>query len=143
MKTTDHFKTVIEVYLTQRAEYDELFAMSFNNPNKNIDDCITYILNSVQRSGYNGFTDDEVFSMAIHYYDEADIEIGKPTDCKVVVNHTVELTEEEKQQARKDAIKRIENETYAKMTQKKKPTKPTETNTPPSLFDFKDDETKE
>lgn len=68
MKTTDHFKTVIEVYLTQRAEYDELFAMSFNNPNKNIDDCITYILNSVQRSGYNGFTDDEVFSMAMHYY---------------------------------------------------------------------------
>ncbi|MGL4228390.1 MAG: PcfK-like family protein [Tannerellaceae bacterium] len=136
MKTTDHFKTVIEVYLTQRAEYDELFAMSFNNPNKNIDDCITYILNSVQRSGYNGFTDDEVFSMAIHYYDEADIEIGKPTDCKVVVNHTVELTDEERRQARLDAMKRIENETYAKLKQPKKATKPQESKPQPSLFEF-------
>ena len=135
MKTTDHFKTVIEVYLTQRAEYDELFAMSFNNPNKNIDDCITYILNSVQRSGHNGFTDDEVFSMAMHYYDEADIEIGKPTDCKVVVNHTVELTDEERRQARLDAMKRIENEAYAKLKQQKKPAKLIQTNTP-TLFDF-------
>lgn len=34
--------------------------------------------------------------MALHYYDEEDIDIGKPVSCKVVVNHTVELTEEEK-----------------------------------------------
>lgn len=120
MKTTDHFKTVVEVYLTQRAEYDELFAMSFNNPDKNMNDCITYILNSVQKSDCNGFTDDEVFSMAMHYYDETDIEIGKPTDCKVVVNHTVELTDEERRQVRLDAMKRIENEIYAKLKQPKK-----------------------
>lgn len=135
MKTTDHFRTVIEVYLTQRAEYDELFAMSFNNPDKNMDDCITYILNSVQKSDCNGFTDDEVFSMAMHYYDETDIEIGKPTDCKVVVNHTVELTDEERRQARLDAMKRIENEAYAKLKQQKKPAKLIQTNTP-TLFDF-------
>lgn len=54
-----------------------------------------------------------------HYYDEADIEIGKPIECKVVVNHHVELTEEEKAQARKDAIKRAENEAYQKMAQRK------------------------
>lgn len=54
-----------------------------------------------------------------HYYDEADIEIGKPIDCKVVVNHHVELTEEEKAQARKDAIKRAQNEAYQKMAQRK------------------------
>ena len=135
MKTTDHFRTVIEVYLTQRAEYDELFAMSFNNPDKNMDDCITYILNSVQKSDCNGFTDDEVFSMAMHYYDETDIEIGKPTGCKVVVNHTVELTDEERRQARLDAMKRIENEAYAKLKQQKKPAKLIQTNTP-TLFDF-------
>ena len=34
--------------------------------------------------------------MVLHYYDEEDIDIGKPVSCKVVVNHTVELTEEEK-----------------------------------------------
>lgn len=54
-----------------------------------------------------------------HYYDEADIEVGEPIDCKVVVNHHVELTEEEKAEARKEAIKRAENEAYNRMAQRK------------------------
>lgn len=136
MKATDHFKTVIQVYLDQRAEYDELFATSYRNPDKNIDDCVTYILSEVQRSGCNGFADDEIFSMAMHYYDEIDIVVGKPIEGKVAINHHVELTEEEKAQARKDAMKRIENEAYAKMKQTKKPTKPVETQPQASLFDF-------
>lgn len=54
-----------------------------------------------------------------HYFDEADIEVGKPIDCKVIVNHHVELTEEEKVEARKEAIRRAENEAYSRMTQRK------------------------
>lgn len=119
MKVSAPFKNAIQSYLEQRAEYDELFARSYRNPLKNIEDCMTYILNEVQKSGFCGFDDDEVFSMAVHYYDEADIEIGKPIECKVVVNHHVELTEEEKAQARMDAIKRAENEAYQKMAQRK------------------------
>lgn len=119
MKVSAPFKNAIQSYLEQRAEYDELFTRSYRNPLKNIEDCITYILNEVQKSGFSGFDDDEVFSMAVHYYDEADIEIGKPIECKVVVNYHVELTEEEKAQARKDAIKRAENEAYQKMAQRK------------------------
>ena len=42
--------------------------------------------------------------MAIHYYEEKEIEVGNPINCKVVVNHTVELTEEEKEEARQEAI---------------------------------------
>lgn len=119
MKVSVPFKNAIQSYLEQRAEYDELFARSYRNPLKNIEDCMTYILNEVQKSGFSGFDDDEVFSMAVHYYDEADIEIGKPIECKVVVNHHVELTEEEKAQARKEAIKRAENEAYQRMAQRK------------------------
>lgn len=119
MKASIHFQTEIQSYLEQRAEYDDLFARSYRNPLKNIEDCITYILNEVQKSGCNGFADDEIFGMAVHYYDEADIEIGKPIDCKVVVNHAVELTEEEKAEARKEAIKRAESETYSRMTKRK------------------------
>ena len=52
--------------------------------------------------------------MALHYYDEEDIDIGKPVSCKVVVNHTVELTEEEKAEARRNAIRKAESEAYAK-----------------------------
>lgn len=119
MKVSTHFQTAIQSYLEQRAEYDKLFARSYRNPLKNIEDCITYILNYVQKSGCNGFDDDEIFGQAVHYYDEADIEVGKPIDCKVIVNHHVELTEEEKTEARKEAIKRAENEAYSRMIQRK------------------------
>ena len=52
MKSTEHFKKVIEDYLNDRAENDKLFAEKYANEKKNIDDCITYILNEVQKSGY-------------------------------------------------------------------------------------------
>lgn len=136
MKTTDNFKQVIKSYLWQRAGQDSLFAPNLAKTNKNLDDCITYILNEVKKSGCNGFTDDEVFSMAVHYYDEDNIDVGKPINGRVVVNHVVELTEEEKQAARREAITRVENEAYNRMKQTKKPTKVTETITQPSLFDF-------
>ena len=67
-KGTEKFKTVIQDYLAKRAENDELFAAQYLKPNKNIEAYITYILNTVQKSGCAGFDDDEVFSMAIHYY---------------------------------------------------------------------------
>lgn len=87
-KATDYFKQTIQNYLRSRAQEDELFAPRYASPKKNIDDCITYILNYVKQSGCNGFADDEIYSLAMHYYDEDDIEIGKPlTNCKVVVNH--------------------------------------------------------
>lgn len=119
MKASISFQNTIQAYLEQRAEYDELFARSYRNPLKNIEDCITYILNEVRRSGCNGLDDEEVFGMAVHYFDETDIEIGKPINCKVVVNHTVELTAEEKQQARMEAMQRAQNEAYSRMTQRK------------------------
>ena len=140
MQVSVSFKNSIQSYLEQRAEYDVLFARSYRNPLKNIEDCITYILNYVQKSGCNGFDDDEIFGQAVHYYDEADIEIGKPIECKVVVNHHVELTEEEKAQARKDAIKRAEDEAYAKLKQQREKATAKRTATigqpQPSLFDF-------
>ena len=103
MKGTDHFKRTIQMYLEQRAEEDTLFAKNYRNPAKNIDDCVTYILNYVQKSGCNGFTDGEIYGQAVHYYDENEIEVGKPIQCQVAVNHIVELTAEEKAEARQQA----------------------------------------
>jgi hypothetical protein len=123
MKTTDYFKQTIQAYLEQGAADDELFATAFANPAKSIDDCITYILNTVKASGCNGFADEEVYSMAMHYYDEPDIEVGKKIDMQVVVNHTIVLTPEEQALARQDAIRKATDAEYAKMTQgKSKPT---------------------
>lgn len=78
MKTTNHFKNTIQSYLEDRAKSDELFAASYAKPNKNIDECCNFILGEVQKSGCNGFSDDEIFGMAVHYYDEDDIKNVKP-----------------------------------------------------------------
>ena len=123
MKASNHFTRTILTYLELRAESDNLFAESFAKENKNIDDCVTYILNEVQKSGCMGFADDEIYSMAVHYYDEDDIEVGKPMNSKIVVNHVVELTEEEKEQAKQDAIQKAMNEASKTMLRvKKRPT---------------------
>lgn len=134
-KATDYFKQTIQSYLQRRAQEDELFALRYANPKKNIDDCITFILNYVKQSGCNGFADDEIYSLAMHYYDEDDIDIGKPlTNCKVVVNHTIVLTEEEKAEAHVKAMQRATDEAYRKITQGKNKTKKPETATQSSLF---------
>lgn len=138
-KGTQAFNDTIKAYLEERAENDALFAVKFANPSKSVDDCVTYILNQVQKSGCNGFTDAEVYGMAIHYYEEKEIEVGNPINCKVVVNHTVELTEEEKEQARQDAIAKLRDEEASKMRRPSQSKKATE-NRPQveqrSLFDF-------
>ena len=148
MKGTEHFTRTIAEYLNQRAMTDPLFAPNLMKPNKNIEECITYILNEVQKSGCNGFDDDDellrawlekIFSMAVHYYDEDDIEVGKAVSCQVTVNHIVELTEEEKAEARQEAIKQYQREELAKIQSRNarvKKTENTTTQVQPSLFDF-------
>lgn len=139
MKGTEHFTRTIAEYLNQRAMTDPLFAPNLQKPNKSIEECITYILSEVQKSGCNGFDDDEIYSMAVHYYDEDDIEVGKATDCRVMVNHVIELTEEEKAEARKQAIVQYQREELAKIQKRNDRPKKTESaDTQPqrSLFDF-------
>lgn len=115
MKTTEKFKQTIQSYLEKKAGEDPLFMTTYMKENKNIDDCVTYILNEVQKSGCNGFTDEEIFSMAVHYYDEDNIEVGKETNMRVVVNHHIELNEEEKEEAKKKAIDDLASEMKHKM----------------------------
>ena len=134
MKSTDNFKRAIQDYLEARAK--TLFAKAYAKPNKSIDECITYILNEVQRSGCNGFEDNEIFGMAVHYWDEDNLDAGKKINCKVVVNHTVELTEKEKQELKEKARNDFYTEQLAKQRESLKPKKRAETKVAePSLFD--------
>ena len=93
------------------ADRDPSFAERLASPAKKIEDCITYILNQVRDSGLNGFDDEEIFSLAVHYYMEDGIDPGTPVQCQVVINHHVQLTgeeiEEQKQRA-KDEVFRSE-----------------------------------
>ena len=87
MKGTEHF--IIKSYLDQRAKEDELFRAKYETTARTIDDVVTFILHEVKNSGCCGFSDSEIYSMAVHAIDEPDLEIGKPLQCSVVVNHKV------------------------------------------------------
>ena len=138
MSGTEQFPRTIAEYLNLRAATDPLFAPNLAKPHKSIEDCITYILKQVQQSACNGFEDDEIYSMAVHYYDEDEIEVGKEITCRVAVNHIVELTEEEKAEARQEAIKQYQREELAKIQSRNARPQKKETAevAQPSLFDF-------
>ncbi len=119
MKSTDTFKKVIKEHLEGVADTDPLFAEKLKNPKKNIDDCVTYILNQVKASGINGFADQEIFGMAMHYYDEDEIKVGTKVSANVVVNHTIDLTEEEIQKAKKKALDEVVTAEKERLTKKK------------------------
>ncbi len=105
MKGTTNFKTVIENHLNLIAADNPIFAATLKKPNKSIEECISYILQYVQDSGLNGFTDDEIYSKAIHYFDEDSIIVAnKDLNVNVVVNHHVELTQEDIEAAKQQAI---------------------------------------
>ena len=95
-KVSQSCKDTIKAYLDQRAQSDPLFATSYQKEGKSLDECCNYIVQEVQKMHVNGLADDEVFGLAVHYYDEDDLGTIKAANCKVVVNHAVELTEEEK-----------------------------------------------
>lgn len=123
MKGTDNFKNVIFKYLTDRAEFDTIFAEQFVKEGKNIDDCIAYILNVVKSSGSNGFEDDEVFKMAVDYYEAGYLEKQVMPQVNIVTNHKVELTDadlaEIKQKAINEAIAAKRKQITAKTSAKK------------------------
>ena len=118
---------------------DELFAAKYDNLDENIDDCFTYILILEQKSGCNGLCDDDIQGQDIHYYEDKDIDVGKPLSCQVSVNHYIELTQEEKPQARQEAIRQYQQEQMNKIRNRdtaKRTSQSTETEVhQPSLFD--------
>jgi len=88
MKASDNFTNIISTHLQNLAEKDSLFAETLTKPGKNITDCITYIFNTVKNSGCSGFADEEIYGMAVHYYDEDDIKVATLPKGKVVINRS-------------------------------------------------------
>lgn len=156
-KGMNSVKQAIKNYLDERAKTDELFAAAYAKPNKNIDECFNYILGEAKKQGNAVYlSDDVVFGWAVHYYDEDDIKINKlPANTRVAAKASVELTEEEKEKARKQAMNDYKNrciaeikaaeEAKAKKEAEKKKAKREELRkmeqSMPTLFEFDDYET--
>lgn len=123
-KGTNHFKEVIQQEMQRRADEDPLFAENFAKADKTIDECVNFIISEVQKSGAVGVTDDEVFNLAAHYYDEDNLKAATPKGCSVVINHKPELTPEELQELREQAKKEVIEQEKQRMKSKRKPSKP-------------------
>lgn len=133
METSKIFKDTIKAYLDRKAEKDELFAEKYMNEKKNIDECCSFIISEVRKMNVCGLADEEVYGLAIHYYDEENIKVKKE-NCKVVVNHTVELTDEDKEEAKEIAMRKLIDENMKRMKPSKTEKKTTEQSLQLELF---------
>ena len=145
MKSSENFIEAIRHYLDSRAESDNLFAIRYADPSKSVEECCQYILNDVKRQGVSVMTNDEVYSLATHYFD-GDVNekgIGKPINCKVVISKD-QLTEEDKAELKQQAMEQYKQEQLREIRSQSKPkaqpkaTSPkagAEIDTIPNLFD--------
>lgn len=118
MKGSDYFQKAIKDYLDKRAAEDPQFAEKYANEKKSISGCCDYIYGEVSATQQSGFADEEIFGMAVHYYDEENIETKPNHVQRVVSNYHVDLSEEEKAEARKQAIAAYQNEVRQSMMRK-------------------------
>ena len=111
-------KDRIKEYLDKKAEIDELFAVTYAKENKSLDECYDFILSEARKQGNTVcMDDDDVFGLAVHYYDEGNIKV-RPTTTSVKVATSaekIELTEEDKAIAKERAIRQIKDEELAKL----------------------------
>lgn len=122
MKATKQFAQVIGEYIEKAKQEDPLFAKCVDSqPSKTIQGCVNYILKTVKDSGVAGWTDDEIFGMARHFYDEKELkDPGDQRVNKIVINQPVDLTEEEKAAAKAKALADYEKAEREKLEKKAK-----------------------
>lgn len=100
------FEQAIKSYLDNRAKEDTLFAKTYAKPHKSIEECCRYIIQEVKKTNRQGFADEEIFGMAIHYYDEDSIKVeGKTPQCKVVHNQNTDKTFSESKPKAQEPVK--------------------------------------
>lgn len=116
------FENVIMVYLKRLADRDETFREKLENEKKSISECCDFIASEVNRMGVCGLTDAEVFGLAVHYYDEEEVKIDLKNvrEYHAVANQPIELTDEEKEEARKKALEDYQRQMYNEYLQKNK-----------------------
>jgi len=71
----------IGLYLLERAKEDLTLASNLAKENKSLSECADYITGEVYKKAVNnryfGWDNDELYQMALHYYQEDEIKINK------------------------------------------------------------------
>lgn len=125
-------RQAINLYLTAKAYGDAEFKQKFENPNKNLDECVLYLqykmlekVTEEQKKGGAAVvipSDDEIFAIAEQYYMDEDIKIdgSKFDNMKVVSASATSFTDEEKQKMRQEAIQKYQNDVIEEQRKKDK-----------------------
>lgn len=118
-KTGYSFEDAIKAHLDKVAEQDETFAKNYAKKNKSVKECCNYIIGEARKrkggSGVVGISDEEVYGMAIHYFDEDDIKV----DVKDAVGAGVTVTQGTKENT--EEIKPVVKQVKPRKTKKVEP----------------------
>ncbi|MBR6806131.1 MAG: PcfK-like family protein [Bacteroidaceae bacterium] len=99
-------KTVIKTYLENRAAADPQFAARYANPKKSIEECCKYITGEAYAKAKNGvavLSDDAVFGLAVHYYDEDSIVVQRTPSATSAPQAKLSKADREKLQRQAEA----------------------------------------
>ena len=141
-------RQAISMYLKAYVMDNPEFKTKYENPDKNLDDCLLYIqakmlekVTEEQKKGGAAVvipSDDEIFSLAVAYYTNEDLKIegDKFNNVRVLSMAATTFTEEEKAKMREQAEKEYKEKHIAEIKRReaaektknkgkdKKPTKP-------------------
>lgn len=96
----EHFIVQIKSFLEGKASSDPHLAERLKIESKSMEECCRFIIQEVKKKAtqqWAACTDEEVYGLAMHYWDEDDVKVNGTSSCKVVTNH--ELTPDEKAEA--------------------------------------------
>lgn len=112
------FEEAIRKHLEQLAERDELFRAVFSKENKNIEECCRYILSEARKRGTAvAMSDEEVYGLAVHYYDEDNLRVPSVAAVARVATPEAKLSKKEKEEIARQARLNYENECRLKLKQ--------------------------
>lgn len=118
------FEKAIKAFLDDKAEKDEAFAKKYKSEKKNIAECCKFIIAEVKKSckgNEAACTDEYVYGLAMHYYDEENIKVpDNAPSCRVVVPGDVKLTEEDIKEAKAEAIRKLKEQEVQEQMRKER-----------------------
>lgn len=108
------FEKAIKAFLDDKAGKDPAFAEKYKSEKKNITDCCKFIIAEVKKSckgNEAACTDEYVYGLAMHYYDEENIKApANAPSCRVVVPGDIKLSEADRTEAREEALRRLKEQ---------------------------------
>lgn len=136
-KRVDPLQEQVKAYLDKRAAEDQQFAEKYANPKKTLSECVKYLYGEAYKRAAGGkccyIPPEEVYGLAVHYYDEEDIKIHSlprgaraTTAPKPAEKPAPVLTEDERKRAKAEALAEIKAQAKAEAKQKEKARKEAE-----------------